>query len=156
VYAMFAIIAFACPRAAEPFFWRVPFYPLSSPTVSEFLKIQVFQSEVAHCAVFRFGRDAPMLWSGIEAVKPPGCAPPEPQRSCAMPKKQDTVLTEMAGRIGSALGIIAAEAAKVVRPLRTKRVKRSRAHSPNLKPRATSPARPARHRSIRKRTKRSS
>jgi len=73
-----------------------------------------------------------------------------------MPKKQDTVLTEMAGKIGSAFGVIAAEAAKVVRPLRTKRVKQSRAHSPNLKPRATSPARPARHRSMRKRTKRRS
>jgi hypothetical protein len=68
-----------------------------------------------------------------------------------MPKKQETVLTEVADKIGSALGVIAAEAVKVVRPLRTKRAKRSRAHSPNLKRRATSSARPGRrHRSMRK------
>jgi hypothetical protein len=43
-----------------------------------------------------------------------------------MAKKRDTVLTDVAGKIGSTLGIIAAEAAKVVRPLRAKRARRSR------------------------------
>jgi hypothetical protein len=38
-----------------------------------------------------------------------------------MAKKHDTVLTDGAGKIGSMLGIIAAEAANVVRPLRAKR-----------------------------------
>jgi hypothetical protein len=49
-------------------------------------------------------------------------------------KKRDTVLTDVAGKIGSTLGIIAAEAAKVVRPLRAKRARRSRsqAHAPAL------------------------
>ena len=46
-----------------------------------------------------------------------------------MPKKQETVLTEVAGRIGSALGIVAAEAAKMVRPLATKRARTRTAHS---------------------------
>jgi hypothetical protein len=40
-----------------------------------------------------------------------------------MAKKHDTVLTDVAGKIGSTLGIIAAEAAKVVRPLRAKRAR---------------------------------
>lgn len=73
-----------------------------------------------------------------------------------MAKKQETVLTEVAGKIGSALGVIAAEAAKAVRPLRRKRVKRSQAHSSNVKRRGTASARPTRrHRNMRKRTKRS-
>ena len=46
-----------------------------------------------------------------------------------MAKKQETVLTEVATKVGSALGIVAAEAAKIVRPLKTKGTKRSRGHS---------------------------
>lgn len=69
-----------------------------------------------------------------------------------MAKKQETVLTEVAGKIGTALGVIAAEAAKAVRPLRRKRVKRSQAHSSNVKRRGTASAR--RNRNMRKRTKR--
>jgi hypothetical protein len=72
-----------------------------------------------------------------------------------MPKKQETVLTEVAGKIGSALGVIAAEASKVVRPLRAKRLKRSRTHSANLKRRRTVSARSGRHQNMRKRSKRS-
>lgn len=69
-----------------------------------------------------------------------------------MAKKQETVLTEVAGKIGTALGVIAAEAAKAVRPLRRKRVKRLQAHSSNVKRRGTASAR--RNRNMRKRTKR--
>jgi hypothetical protein len=46
-----------------------------------------------------------------------------------MAKKHDTVLTDVAGKIGSTLGIIAVEAAKVVRPLRAKRARRSRSQA---------------------------
>jgi len=70
-----------------------------------------------------------------------------------MAKKQETVLTEVAGKIGSALGIIAAEAAKVVRPLEAKRGRRARARS---KKSATASARPIRRsRGMRRRGKRS-
>ena len=74
-----------------------------------------------------------------------------------MAKKHDTVLTDVAGKIGSTFGIIAAEAAKVVRPLRAKRARRSRsqAHAPALKRRATASGRSARrHANARRRTKR--
>jgi hypothetical protein len=74
-----------------------------------------------------------------------------------MAKKHDTVLTDVAGKIGSTLGIIAAEAAKVVRPLRAKRARRSQAHAPALKKRATASGRSARrHPNARRRTKRGS
>ena len=76
-----------------------------------------------------------------------------------MAKKHDTVLTDVAGKIGSTLGIIAVEAAKVVRPLRAKRAKRSRsqAHAPALKRRATASGRSTqRHTNARRRAKRSS
>lgn len=74
-----------------------------------------------------------------------------------MAKKHETVLTEVAGKIGSTLGVIAAEAAKVVRPLRAKRARRSQAHTPALKRRATASARPTRrHATTRKRAKRNS
>ena len=75
-----------------------------------------------------------------------------------MAKKHETVLTDVAGKIGSTLGIIAAEAAKVVRPLTAKRAKRSRAHAPALKRRATASGRSTRHATstTRRRTKRSS
>jgi hypothetical protein len=76
-----------------------------------------------------------------------------------MAKKHETVLTDVAGKIGSTLGILAAEAAKVVRPLRAKRARRSRAHGPTLKPalkrRATASGRSRRRRAtMRRRTKR--
>jgi hypothetical protein len=72
-----------------------------------------------------------------------------------MAKKHDTVLTDVAGKIGSTLGIIAAEAAKVVRPLRAKRVRRSQAHAPALKRRETASGRSTRrHANARRRTKR--
>lgn len=74
-----------------------------------------------------------------------------------MAKKHETVLTDVAGKIGSTLGIIAAEAAKVVRPLTVKRAKRSRAHAPASKRRATASGRSTRRHAItRRRTKRSS
>jgi hypothetical protein len=74
-----------------------------------------------------------------------------------MAKKHETVLTDVAGKIGSTLGIIAAEAAKVVRPLTAKRARRSRAHAPALKRRATTSGRSTRrHTTTRRRTKRSS
>jgi hypothetical protein len=76
-----------------------------------------------------------------------------------MAKKHDTVLTDVAGKIGSTLGIIAAEAAKVVRPLRAKRARRSRsqAHAPALKRRGTASGRSTRrHINARRRTRRSS
>lgn len=70
-----------------------------------------------------------------------------------MSKKQETVLTGVAGKIGSALGIIAAEAAKAVRPLGAMRAKRSPART---KKRTTASARPIRRsRGNRKRTRRS-
>jgi hypothetical protein len=46
-----------------------------------------------------------------------------------MPKKQETVLSDVAGRIGSALGVVAAEAARMVRPLATKRSRARVAHT---------------------------
>ena len=74
-----------------------------------------------------------------------------------MAKKHETVLTDVAGKIGSTLGIIAAEAAKVVRPLRAKRARRSQAHAPALKRRATASGRSTRrHTNARRRAKRSS
>lgn len=73
-----------------------------------------------------------------------------------MAKKQETVLTEVAGRIGSALGIVAAEAAKMVRPLGTKRAKRSRAHSARKRGATSGRGTPMRRqRNARKRTRRS-
>ena len=45
-----------------------------------------------------------------------------------MPKKQETVLADVAGRIGSALGVVAAEATRIVRPLATKRSRARVAH----------------------------
>jgi len=73
-----------------------------------------------------------------------------------MAKKQETVLTEVAGKIGSAIGVLAAEAAKVVRPLTSKRAKRSQAHSPTRRKRtATAAHRVMRTRGNRKRTRRS-
>jgi len=76
-----------------------------------------------------------------------------------MAKKHETVLSDVAGKIGSTLGIIAAEAAKVVRPLTAKRAKRSRAHATATKRRATTSGRSARRHATsttRRRTKRSS
>jgi len=74
-----------------------------------------------------------------------------------MAKKHETVLTDVAGKIGSTLGIIAAEAARVVRPLKAKRAKRFRAHAPALKRRATASGRSTRRHAVpRRRTKRSS
>jgi hypothetical protein len=78
-----------------------------------------------------------------------------------MAKKRDTVLADVAGKIGSTLGIIAAEAAKVVRPLRAKRARRSRsqahAPAPALTRRATASGRSTRrHTNARRRAKRSS
>ena len=76
-----------------------------------------------------------------------------------MAKKHETVLTGVAGKIGSTLGIIAAEAAKIVRPLTAKRARRSRshAHAPAVKRRATAAGRSTRrHATTRRRTKRSS
>jgi hypothetical protein len=76
-----------------------------------------------------------------------------------MAKKHETVLTDVAGKIGSTLGIIAAEAAKVVRPLTAKRATRSRshAHAPAVKRRAAAAGRSTRrHSTTRRRTKRSS
>jgi hypothetical protein len=73
-----------------------------------------------------------------------------------MAKKQETVLTEVAGKIGSALGMIAAEASKVVRPLRESRSKRSHAHPLAAKKRGTMSGRATpRRRNVRKRTRRS-
>jgi hypothetical protein len=90
-----------------------------------------------------------------------------------MPKKQETVLTEVAGRIGSALGMVAAEAAKIVRPLATKRTRAKTArtlatavkkNAARLTAKAKSTARKTanasshhikRNRSMRKRTSRS-
>ena len=74
-----------------------------------------------------------------------------------MSKKQETVLTEVADKIGSALGIIAAEAAKAVRPLGAKRARRSPVRSKNRsKKRTTASARPMRRsQGNRKRTRRS-
>lgn len=73
-----------------------------------------------------------------------------------MAKKQETVLTDVAEKIGSTLGIVAAEAAKIVRPLGTKRAKRSRAHSAIVRKRgATSGRKMRRQRNARKRTRRS-
>jgi len=73
-----------------------------------------------------------------------------------MAKKQETVLTEVAGKIGSAIGVLAAEAAKVVRPLTSKRAKRSQAHSPTRRKRTAAAAhRVMRTRGNRKRTRRS-
>jgi hypothetical protein len=72
-----------------------------------------------------------------------------------MAKKQETVLNEVAEKIGSAIGVLAAEAAKVVRPLTSKRAKRSQAHSPSRRKRTAVPARQVkRNRAIRKRTRR--
>jgi hypothetical protein len=78
-----------------------------------------------------------------------------------MAKKQETVLTDVAGKIGSTLGIIAAEAAKVMRPLTAKRATRSRsqAHAPAVKRKATASGRSTRRHAtstMRRRTKRSS
>jgi len=74
-----------------------------------------------------------------------------------MVKKRDTVLTDVAGKIGSTLGIIAAEAAEVVRPLRAKRARKLRAHAPALKRRATASGRSTRrHATMRRGTKRTS
>ena len=76
-----------------------------------------------------------------------------------MAKKRDTLLIDVAGKIGSTLGIIAAEAAKVVRPLRAKRARRSRsqAPAPALKRRATAAGRSTRrHTNARRRAKRTS
>jgi hypothetical protein len=74
-----------------------------------------------------------------------------------MAKKHETVLTDVAGKIGSTLGIIAAEAAKVVRPLTAKRATRSRSHAPAVKRKATGSGRSRRrHATTRRRTKRSS
>jgi hypothetical protein len=77
-----------------------------------------------------------------------------------MAKKHETVLTDVAGKIGSTLGIIAAEAAKIVRPLTAKRARRSRAHALAPKRRATASSRSTRRRhatsTTRRRTKRSS
>ena len=76
-----------------------------------------------------------------------------------MAKKHETVLNDVAGKIGSTLGILAAEAAKVVRPLTAKRGRRSRAHAPALKRRATASGRSTRRHATsttRRRTKRSS
>ena len=76
-----------------------------------------------------------------------------------MAKKHETVLTDVAGKIGSTLGIIAAEAAKVMRPLTAKRATRSRsqAPAPALKRRATASDRSTRrHTNARRRAKRSS
>lgn len=71
-----------------------------------------------------------------------------------MTKKRETVLADVAGKIGSTLGILAAEAAKVVRPLRKKRPKLSRAHAPALQRRAAVSGRSARRRTTtRRRTK---
>ena len=76
-----------------------------------------------------------------------------------MAKKHETVLTDVAGKIGSTLGIIAAEAARVVRPLTAKRAKRPRAHALATKRRATTSGRSTRRHATsttRRRTKRSS
>ena len=72
-----------------------------------------------------------------------------------MARKRDNALTDVAGKIGSTLGIIAAEAAKVVRPLRAKRA----SHKLMLRPssEATASGRSARrHATAHRRTKRSS
>jgi len=61
-----------------------------------------------------------------------------------MAKKHETVLTDVAEKIGSTLGMIAAEATKVVRPLTAKRARRSRAHAPATKRRATASGRSTR------------
>ena len=73
-----------------------------------------------------------------------------------MAKKQETILNEVAGKIGSAIGVLAVEAAKVVRPLTSKRAKRSQAHPPSRRKRTAASARQVkRNRAIRKRTRRS-
>ena len=47
-----------------------------------------------------------------------------------MSKEQETLLTEVTENIGSALGVVAAEAGKIVRPLTETLPKRWPAHSP--------------------------
>ena len=71
-------------------------------------------------------------------------------------KQQETMLTEVAEKIGSTLGMIAAEASKVVRPLKAKRGKQSRTHTTARKRGARASARPMRrNRNVRKRTRQS-
>jgi hypothetical protein len=71
-------------------------------------------------------------------------------------KRQETMLTEVAGKIGSTLGMIAAEASKVVRPLKAERRKQSRTHTTARKRRARAAGRPMRrNRTMRKRSRRS-
>jgi hypothetical protein len=77
-----------------------------------------------------------------------------------MANKQVAMLTEVAEKVGSALGIVAAEAAKIVRPLKMKGTKRSQKHSAparkrrtkmnSMRRRATGRSRNARKRTSRK------
>ena len=100
-----------------------PLTPLSSAIYGQPLpEIQTPEPSVAHSPVFRFDAEG---W--IIAFAAPRNHSGAKERE--MPKKQETVLTDVAGRIGSALGVVAAEAAKMVRPLATRRSRARVAHT---------------------------
>lgn len=75
-----------------------------------------------------------------------------------MAKREETMLTEVADKVGSALGIVAAGAAKIVRPLKMKTTKRSQHQTATRKRRTkmSSTRRPAtgRNHNARKRARR--